>query len=81
MQAIPIAMLLTNGTKYAADINLSWLEKVASDETIKGKFEAIGFTNVVVLGDGKHRTATGIYSGKTEDVELLPEISNVTVVS
>lgn len=68
-------MKLQHGHVYAADISLSWGEKlVATNSMIQGKLEDAGFTNVTVTGDGSTRHAQGTWNGGDEDVSLPSQI-------
>lgn len=71
-----------HGTTYKAQLTLSWFESFASDDMIASKFEALGFKDVVVSGDGETRYAQGIWLGPDETVPLTDEhIVSVTEVA
>jgi hypothetical protein len=71
-------MRLVKGQRYAADVTLGWLEKIASNDTIKKKFEDLGFAFVAVDGSGKARAASGVWTGDTGDVDIADShLSNI----
>jgi hypothetical protein len=75
-QEISMALLATN-KKYQAELRLSSLEAMmASNDMIAGKFRTVGFTGVVVTGSGVNRSATGVWSGATKDVQLPSQVKS-----
>ena len=48
------------GRRYRATIKLTGLKRLASNETIAGVFEKVGFAEVRVEGSGGTRYATGL---------------------
>jgi hypothetical protein len=49
------------GRRYRATIKLTGLKRLASNETIAGVFEKVGFAEVRVEGSGGTRYATGLW--------------------
>lgn len=72
--------LLTKGVKYKAAIKLSFLESVASNEVIRQKLIAAGFANVVVLGSGSERTATGIWPKESIAADIPTQIKKIEIL-
>jgi hypothetical protein len=58
------------GHKYSAEIDLSWLESFATDDTIAERFKALGFENVVVVGSGQVRFARGSWDKPDATVDV-----------
>jgi hypothetical protein len=75
-----MSMQLQNGRRYTADIELGALESLAGNATIQRKLEDAGFTNVLVIGDGRHRAAVGTWGGPTRAVDLPSHVRNVRMV-
>lgn len=76
-------MVLEENTKYKGIVNLSWIESaIATNDMITKELCAAGFKNVNVIGNGKERTATGVWAGKTQEVDKkhLQRISNMVKV-
>ena len=68
---------VTEGRWYTADIKLNFVQKAASNDTVKGKLEAMGFKRVTVTGSGGRRTAKGKWMGRTTTVPMPSQVSNV----
>ena len=67
---------LTNGTQYAASLDLSFVEKLAAtDAIVAQKFTDVGFTGVTV--DLPNKRVEGTWSGDSEAVTLPSEVSEV----
>lgn len=73
-------ILLLPGTRYRAELRLSWSESFAGNSTIREKLVEAGFTNVTVSGDGRSRRAEGTWAGGEEDVVLPEQIANVEAI-
>lgn len=71
-------MKLEKDKVYTADIELSWLESMASNGTIENKLTTAGFTEVTVWGDGMSRIARGKWPHETREVTLPKQIKNVS---
>jgi len=65
-------------TRYRAVIHLGFFESVASNDTLKEKFEEVGLISVTVWGSGHDRSAEGVWPGETQEVELPSQIVSVT---
>jgi hypothetical protein len=68
------------GRRYRATISLGMLQSFASNKTIGDKFRALGFTEVAVLGQGKTRTAEGLWPLADATAALPREITAVTEI-
>lgn len=64
--------LLETGATYSATLSLGIIDRMASNDQVKEKFESVGFIEVSVDGSGKHRTVKGKWVGKTEE-HLVPD--------
>lgn len=69
------------GTKYKARVQLGFLESMASNDLIAGKFRAVGFTDVVVTGTGGTRWATGTWPNADASADMPSQVVAVEVVS
>ena len=65
------------GRRYKATISLGMLQSFASNKTIGEKFRALGFTEVAVNGQGKTRTAVGLWPLADATAPLPREITAV----
>ena len=68
------------GRRYRATISLGMLQSFASNKTVCEKFRALGFTEVVVNGQGKTRTAVGLWPLADATARLPREIISVTEI-
>ena len=73
-------MELKQGMLYQADVTLSFLESMASNNIIADKLRLAGFSNVIVTGKGNTRNATGYWNLPSQKVELPKQVSNVKLV-
>lgn len=73
-------MKLQQNTRYQATVNLAGVELLASNNMVADKFKSVGFKDVKVVGSGSKRTATGTWPGKTQDVEIPKQISQIKKV-
>ena len=73
-------MHLVNGKKYMAQLRLSFGEGFATNAQVVDKLKSAGFADVNVSGAGRNRTATGTWTGPTEDVALPSEVSTVVLL-
>jgi hypothetical protein len=62
------------GRRYRATIELGFFERWASNETVAGEFEEVGFTEVKVVGSGKTRLGMGLWPHPDASAEIPPEI-------
>ena len=79
-RALPAAagtVTVQQGHYYSATVTLNRFEQGASNETIAGMFEHVGFTNALVTGTGAIRQARGSWSAPTTTVQLDSHLSNV----
>lgn len=74
-------MKLIQGTAYKAKIELGFFESLASNGAIRAKLEEAGFVNVIVLGGGGARYATGIWSLPTQEADLPSQVKRVDLDS
>jgi hypothetical protein len=65
------------GRRYRATIALGFFESWASNETVAGKFEEVGFTEVSITGSGRRRLGTGLWPRPDASAELPPQIFSV----
>lgn len=65
------------GHRYRAHLSLGWLERVASNDTIRAKLEEAGFVGVVVEGSGGSRWAFGTWPDVDATAEMPEEIDRV----
>jgi hypothetical protein len=66
-----------SGHRYRAAIQLGWLEQLADNETIAARLSAAGFAEVVVSGQGAHRTAEALWPGADASAPLPAQITEV----
>ena len=69
------------GKRYKAKISLGLLQSVASNEMVADKFREAGFTEVVVTGSGRRRTAKGLWPHKDASAEIPDEVSDIKVLA
>ena len=68
---------VTEGRWYSGTIKLNFVQKAASNDTVRGKLEALGFSRVAVTGSGGTRQAKGKWMRKTTTVAMPSQVSNV----
>lgn len=66
---------LEQGCNYKAQIALSGIKQMASNNDVADKLKAVGFTFVSVLGYGDKRVAKGKWSKATQEVEVPNYVS------
>lgn len=69
--------MMSAGQRYRCKITLGGFESWASNERVQQELETIGFTDVVVTGEGAVRAAEGTWSGADIAVEVPAQISNI----
>jgi hypothetical protein len=62
------------GRRYQANIRLGLVQSWAGNETVAGKFEEAGFTEVEVTGSGRNRLAKGLWPHPDASADLPAEI-------
>lgn len=65
------------GASYKASFKLGGFESLASNEMIKGKLVAAGFSNVKVWGSGGVRYATGDWEREDASAELPSQVHQI----
>jgi hypothetical protein len=65
------------GKRYKARITLGFVQRLATNEMVAGKFMEVGFTNVVVNGSGGERHATGLWPHHDATAEIPNEIDHI----
>lgn len=76
-KAMTAPFQLTNGTQYAAALDLSFVEKLAAtDALVAQKFTDVGFTNVVATNDSGWRVE-GTWNGPSQETTLPSEVTTV----
>lgn len=63
-------MKLIKNKVYSAELKLNFMERIASNETVRQKFLDVGFKNVTVSGSGATRLVTGVWP--LEDLDNAP---------
>jgi len=71
-------MDLRQGQRYQATVILSGFQQIASNAMVEDEFKKIGFTEVLVTGRGKERTATGRWP--KDDFKNAPIPAQVTEI-
>jgi hypothetical protein len=83
--AIPVpgaTFTVHHGKRYRATITLNWFEQqVATNATIAGQLSQLGFTQVVVTGDGGTRQVVGLWNGPDTTAQIDPHLSDITELS
>ena len=70
------------GKRYQATITLNWFEQqVATNATIAGQLSQLGFTQVIVTGDGGTRQAVGLWNGPDTTSQIDPHLSHIVELS
>ena len=69
--------ILEKGAAYIADVKLTWLQNVATNEDVADKFRELGFTEVVVTGSGRNRQVSGMWNGQTQKIQVPDSVRNV----
>jgi hypothetical protein len=62
------------GRRYQANIRLGLVQSWTGNETVAGKFEEGGFTEVEVTGSGRNRLAKGLWPHPDASADLPAEI-------
>ena len=65
------------GMRYRANVKLSWLEQVASNEQIAQRLAAVGFADVTVTGQGRQRVAEATWRKSAITAQLDPHLSDL----
>jgi hypothetical protein len=65
------------GGKYRASFKLSGLEGLASNDMIKGKLEAAGFSRVKVWGSGGVRYASAEWHKENATAEMPSQVHQI----
>ena len=65
------------GRRYRATIKLTGLKRLASNETIAGVFEKVGFAEVRVEGSGGTRYAEALWPKADASADIPPEVVTV----
>jgi len=63
--------------RYRARITLGFVQRFATNEMVAGKFQEVGFTDVVVTGSGRERHATGLWPHQDATAEIPNEIDHI----
>lgn len=71
---------LQKGKRYKSVVTLGFVERIASNEMIAGKFQAAGFTDVKVTGEGGTRYAEGVWNQDNVRPTYPPQISDISEV-
>ena len=62
------------GKRYQAAIRLGLVQSWVSNETVAGKFQEVGFTEVEVTGSGRNRLAKGLWPHPDASADLPPQV-------
>lgn len=73
-------MELRQNKQYKAELQLGFLESLATNEIIAGKLLEAGFVDVRVTGQGKSRTAVGRWPKNSQKVQLPAQIISVKAI-
>lgn len=76
-------MHLTQGTTYAADIDVGWpASMVASASMVQDRFAGLGFTGIEThdLGGGKFHLQ-GVWGKPDQDVNVPSQVTNIVTIS
>jgi hypothetical protein len=65
------------GRRYQAAITLGFFERLASNETVAGKFRDVGFTEVKVSGSGRLRQGYGLWPHPDASAEIPEQITSI----
>ena len=65
------------GRRYRANVNLSWLEQVATNDQLADRLAKVGFAEVAVTGQGRRRVAEAIWPGSDTTAQMDPHLSDV----
>jgi hypothetical protein len=65
------------GKCYRAQINLRFVQAMASNAMVADKFREVGFTDVVVTGSGRTRVAQGLWPHRDTAAEIPDEVIDV----
>lgn len=68
---------VNRGKRYRATIKLGLFERLASNETVAGKFREVGFDDVDVTGSGRQRLATGRWPHEDATAEIPPQVWDI----
>lgn len=78
-----VTITVEPGKRYRAMLSFGMFnpKRFATNEQIAQTFRELGFVDVYVTGDGRERTATGLWAGARMTAELPSEIDEVTEYS
>ena len=77
VQALAANFTVRHGRRYRATIVLTGLEQLAGNERVSDTFRQLGFSDVVVTGNGSRRQAEGTWKGADTTVQLDPHVADV----
>jgi hypothetical protein len=69
------------GKRYRATIALGLVERLVGNDTIAGRLQAAGFTDVSVSGTGGRRIAEARWPGPDATAEMPAQIAEVTEIA
>lgn len=69
------------GKRYRAEISLGFFERWAGNDTIAGKLQEAGFTEVSVIGEGATRTAMGLWPAADTSADMPSQIVAVNEIA
>ena len=69
------------GKRYQAILKLSFLQQVASNEMVAGKFREVGFEDVEAGGSGRKRVVRGSWLHDDNSAEIPREVISIKEVS
>ena len=68
---------LEQNTTYKAQIVLSGLNKMATNNMVADKLKGVGFTFVTVSGTGDKREAKGKWAKPSQEVEVPEQVKQI----
>ena len=68
------------GRRYRATITLGFFQRLASNDTVAGKFREVGFTEVDVSGSGRNRLGQALWPLADASAEIPDEVTSVSEI-
>lgn len=68
------------GKRYRATISLGLLERFASNEMIAKRFDDIGFSEVLVSGNGSSRVAEALWALPDADGDIPAQVTELVEI-
>ena len=72
--------IVQQGRRYRAKVSLGFIERLASNDMVAQRFIDLGFTEVVVTGEGAERSAEGLWPLPNAEGEMPSQVTWFTEI-